>query len=461
MKILSSVRELSSSNLVFLLEESKDIQKIREFLDDKSLIKLEELISKWENFMYDFFLGTFEIEKLIVVWYINTKREMYPFVCDSFRKTPENISVLPNNDKNIDILLDATVLAKYKFTKYITESKLPKYEIITENRQKVLEKMSTIENICLSRDFVNMPTCDKTPEKTLEYIQTLGLQNTNIRVLDYDDIKKLGLNLIEAVWRASEHKPKLIILERIVDKTLPTIWFVWKWVIFDTWGINIKPSNWLYDMKWDMWGSSQVIHTMRELDNKNLNVNIIAALPMVENSISNNAYRPSDIITAYNGKTVDIINTDAEWRLVLADAMSYISKNYKLDTILTTATLTWACMYALWFNYSAVMWNDRHIIDRLVDNSKTSQEKYMELPFSEYFNDSVKWDISDLKNLADWVFGGSSVWWAFLSHFCDNWESFVHLDIAWTSDRKDNYSIFTKWWTWVWVDSLSKLFMSL
>jgi leucyl aminopeptidase len=214
-------------------------------------------------------------------------------------------------------------------------------------------------------------------------------------------------------------------------------------------------------MKWDMGWSAQVIHTMLELDDKNLDVNIIWAVPLAENSVSENAYRPSDIIKSYNWKTVEIINTDAEWRLVLADAISYVSRNYKTSSMYTTATLTWACMHALGFNYTAVMWTDKNKVRDIVALSEKWEEKYLELPLDEYHLEKTKWDISDLKNLSDGVYAGSTMWGAFLVNFVENWEDLTHLDIAWSSDRKDDYSIFVRGWTGVWVDSLSKYFMSL
>jgi len=123
-------------------------------------------------------------------------------------------------------------------------------------------------------------------------------------------------------------------------------------VTFDTGGLNIKVEDYMYGMKDDMAGSSTLLYTMKELDEKELNCNIVCALPLAENSISGDAYRPGDIIKSYSGKTVEITNTDAEGRLVLADGISYLSKNYELESITTVATLTGACMYALGYNYA-------------------------------------------------------------------------------------------------------------
>lgn len=461
MKIVTSFNEIKSSNLVLVVSGVDDLLTINQFLNENIKYVLEKKFEEWKNFIFDFSLYSENFDKVFIVWYIDTSKEKYAFVADSFRKIPDNFTIITNENSDLKMLLDCSILWKYKFNKYKFDKKEAETFIVSDKVQEINERLSTIKNICLSRDLCNTPTCDKTPDNILEYIEHFWMKNTKIKILDYDDIKEKGLNLLEAVWRASVNKPKLIILERIIDNSLPTYWFVWKGIIFDTGGINIKPTSGLYDMKMDMGWASQVIHTMKELDWKDLNVNIIAAIPLAENSVSSNSYRPSDIITAYNWQTVDIVNTDAEWRLILADAVSYISDNYKLDTVITTATLTWVAMLAMWFNYSAVMWNERGIIDSLLESSKASEEKYSELPFSEYHIEKTKWDISDLKNYTEGIFAGSSMAWAFIYNFLMNNEKFVHLDIAWSSDRKDDYSVFVKWATWVWVDSLSKLFMSL
>jgi leucyl aminopeptidase len=213
----------------------------------------------------------------------------------------------------------------------------------------------------------------------------------------------------------------------------------------------------MYNMKDDMAWSSTLLFTMKELDEKNLNCNIITALPIAENSISWDSYRPWDIIKSYSWKTVEIVNTDAEWRLILADAISYISKNYELESITTVATLTWACIYALWYNYAWIMWNNRQMIDSLLKNN--TFEAYWELPYNEFYIEKTKWNISDLKNLTEWVFAWSTMWWAFLSNFCLKKELFTHIDIAWVAFVKEKYWLYNVWATWFWVDSLSKVIL--
>ncbi len=276
------------------------------------------------------------------------------------------------------------------------------------------------------------------------------------------DIEKQWLGLLWAVWKWSINKPYMVILERIIDKKLPTIWFVGKWIVFDTWWLNIKPEEWMYPMKDDMCGASTVFATMKELDNKDLKVNIIAAIPLAENSVSGESYRPSDIVKSYSGKTVNITNTDAEWRLILADAVSYISKNYKLDKVITIATLTWVCLYALGYRYAWIMWNDREIADKLLTYSKDNFEKYFELPFDKYYMEKTKSTIADFDNWTAWIYTWASMGAAFIHNFLLNNEKFTHIDIAWiANNRFEAYGLYPKCTTWFWVDSLSKLFLNI
>jgi leucyl aminopeptidase len=281
--------------------------------------------------------------------------------------------------------------------------------------------------------------------------------------LDSKQIEKKWLQLIHNVWKGSSKKPYMVILEKITDKKLPTIWLVWKGITFDTGWIQVKPWDHMYEMKWDMCGAAWVFATMKELDKKDLNVNIVACLVLAENHISWDAYKPSDIIKSYSWKTVDIVHTDAEWRLVLADWISYISKNYKLDKIISMATLTWAVMMALWYRYAWIMWNDKSLIKDFINYSKNNFEKYVELPYDNYFIEKTKSSqVADLENLNRWVYAWSSMWAAFLSNFVLNNEKYTHLDIAWPAINSfEAYWLMNKWMTWFWVDSLSKILIDL
>jgi leucyl aminopeptidase len=183
---------------------------------------------------------------------------------------------------------------------------------------------------------------------------------------------------------------------------------------------------------------------------------------LAENHISSEAYKPSDIIKSHSWKTVDIIHTDAEWRLVLADGISFISKNYKLESISTLATLTWACMMALGFRYAWIMWNNEKFIEKFLKYSNCNLEKYNRLPYDDYFIEKTKSEIADLENLNTWIYAGSTMWAAFLSNFLLNNEKYTHIDIAWTAiNSYQPYAYVNKWMTGFWVDSISDILENL
>lgn len=464
--IINNLDDIKNTNLLFLIEEEIDLEMIKIYNFPENIIfKLETILNKKENAVFDFFLWTENIEKVYFINFLDkSKKTFIEYISSEIIKLPENFTIISNRLENLEDLLDISALSRYKFDIYKSDKKEDNINILIKNdEEKILleKRFKTIKNIIDCRNLVSEPTHNKTPEKIVEMIKDTDFRNVKIRILDSVDIRKKWLNLVNAVAKWSDNKPYVVIMERIINPEYPTYGFVWKWVVFDTGWLDLKPENHMYNMKDDMAWAASVFYTMKELDQKELKINIIAAFPLVENSVSGNSYRPSDIIKAYNWKTVDIINTDAEWRLVLADTMSYISDNYELDYIMTVATLTGACMYALGYNYAWIMWNDKYVISKLLEQSKDNAEKYVELPFWNFYIEKTKWEISDLKNLTEWVYAWASMWAAFLANFCDKWEKFTHIDIAWVANYPESYALYTKWATWFWVDSLSKLFMEL
>lgn len=454
LQIINNYSEVEKSNLFFLFTNKFDAEKLN-FLDlwCKILSKIDSIFEEQKNTTFKVYLGRDDFEEITLFFYLDIKQDIHIFLWENIDKIPGKVTFEYNKN---NILLDSIILWKYDYSEYKKEKKDLEINLLVSegNRKNLSERLSTLKNITDARDIVNKPSCDKTPDKYVSYIKNIKFKNTRVKVIEYEEIKREWFWLIEAVWKASNYKPKLVILERIVDKKLPYIWFVWKWVTFDTWGLNIKVEDYMYGMKDDMAGSASLLFMMKELDEKELNYNVITALPIAENSISWDAYRPGDIIKSYSGKTVEITNTDAEWRLVLADWISYISSNYPLESITTVATLTWACMVALGYNYAGIMWDNRQFIDSLLKNE--TFESYWELPLNDFYIEKTKGKISDFINYTSWVMTGSTMWWAFLKNFCLKNEKFTHIDIAWPSMVKEKYWLYNVWATGFWVDSLSK-----
>lgn len=458
LQIHYSFEEVSQSNLFLLIRNQFDLEKLQFLhLEEKVFSKLQSLVNDQKNTTFRYFLGREDFEEVVLFFYLDASKDIYDFLWENIEKIPDTICFEYQKD---EIILDSIILWKYNYQAYKSEKKELSLSIICQESEKKLlsTRLSTLNNISDARDIINTGSSDKTPDKYTQHIKNIKLKNTRVKILDYDDIKREWLWLLEAVWKASTSKPRLVILERIVDKKLPTFWFVGKWITFDTGGLNIKVWDGMYGMKDDMAGSAALLYMMKEIDEKDLHVNVITALPIAENSIAWDAYRPWDILTSYSGKTVEITNTDAEGRLVLADGISYISKNYTLESITTIATLTWACMVALGYNYAGIMWDNKEIIQKLLQTP--SLNAYWELPMDDFLSQKTSGTISDYINYTSWVMAGASMWWAFLKNFCLKKEKFTHIDIAWPSFLKERYKIFSPGATWFWVESLSQLLLS-
>jgi leucyl aminopeptidase len=452
--------DIKHENIVFLVSTQKELSQLSFLKLDPSIQKdIKKHIAAKKSSFHEYFLGGTKYKKLLI--FINKEKsheKLVNFLWESFPKLDDNLCLVTQKNNELKTLLEVCQLSRYSFQDYKTKKKQKKTQVFCEKWDKK-KFQDIVKTICLARDLWETPACDLTPEIFAEKVKATKLKNIKVKILKYKDIQKKWLWLIEWVWKWSENKPYMVILEHIVDKKKPVQWIVGKGVTFDTGWNQIKPGDFMYDMKGDMWGAAVVYSLMKELDRHNIDKNIVACLTLAENVVWSNAYKPSDILKAYNWKTVEVIHTDAEWRLVMADGISYLWKNYKTDKMMTIATLTWAVMVALWFRYAGIMGTDRHMLNTLLKYSEENTEKYVELPFGEHFIEKTKSEIADYKNLDRWVYAWSSMWWAFLSNFLMNNEKYTHIDIAWTYINEwDPYGKMPKGMTGFWVESLSEIF---
>ncbi|MDD3145233.1 MAG: leucyl aminopeptidase family protein [Candidatus Gracilibacteria bacterium] len=458
--------DIKDSNLVFFIENITDLKLLKTLKLNKKIVeKIKETIEKKENKVLEFYLGEENFEKIFIIYFTEeSKKDINYFLGAEFPKLPSNLTILTNSDKNVNTLLNNCLLSRYKYQEYKTEKEKDKIVFLVDQKNKELfsQRISVIKNIILARDLGFKPSNELYPETFAKIIKETKFKNTKVKIFDFKAIQKKGLGLLEGVGKGSSKKPYMVILERIIDKSLPTIGLVGKGITFDTGGIQVKPGDHMYEMKGDMCGAAATFATMKQLDETDLKVNIVACIVLAENHISGESYKPSDILTSYCGKTVDIVHTDAEGRLVLADGVSYISKNYKLNNIITIATLTGACMVALGYRYAGIMGNDEEMISKFLDYSKNNFEKYNRLPFDEYFIEKTKSKIADLENLNRGVYAGSTMGAAFLSNFVLNGEKYTHLDIAGTAlNSLEPYGYANLGMTGFGVDSLSTIFKEL
>ncbi len=336
--------------------------------------------------------------------------------------------------------IETVCLSLYEFDRYTKEEgkkskkKIDSFTILADKitsdmREHARFAEVVCEYIYLTRDLINTPSNDATPSVLTKIAVTEAKKlSISSQVFGRNEIKKMKMGLIDAVSKGSDEEPKLLVLKYSKGGKSKPICLVGKGVTFDTGGINLKPSTNINTMKYDMGGAATMISAMLAAAKLKLKANIILIAPFVENMPSGKSYKPDDIIRSYSGKTVEITNTDAEGRLILADALSY-SLKFKPKCIIDAATLTGAALFALGDSICPVIGNNGKIIEAMKKASDESGENVWELPLADDYKDMLKGDISDLKNCLIVPGPGTISAAIFLSKFVDD-VPWVHLDIA-------------------------------
>lgn len=288
------------------------------------------------------------------------------------------------------------------------------------------------------RDLVNEPPNKLYPSSFAAIIQkTLTPLGVKVTVIDSKQAQKLGMGCLIAVGQASEHPPCMVVMEwagvkekKKTAKKQKPLAFVGKGITFDCGGLNVKPYEGMLDMKMDMAGAATVVGLMKLLAARKCKAPVVGIVALAENAISDEATRPSDIVTSYSGKTVEILNTDAEGRLVLADALSYIQKKYDPKLIIDLATLTGAIMISLGLEHCGAFVNDNVLWSQLESASQDTGEKIWRMPLDKSFRREMDSVFADIRNVGNGRYGGSCTAAAFLSEFIDEGRAWAHLDIA-------------------------------
>ncbi|MFZ5631035.1 MAG: leucyl aminopeptidase family protein [Spirochaetota bacterium] len=256
------------------------------------------------------------------------------------------------------------------------------------------------------------------------------------------ELTRMGAGGILAVSQGSDREPRLIILEYRHAQAKKTLGLVGKGVTFDTGGISLKPGADMHEMKYDMSGSAMALHALAAIAEQKIPVNVVCAIAMVENMPSGNAFKPGDVYTALNGKTIEVQNTDAEGRLILADALTYVQKHYKADLLIDMATLTGACVVALGDFYAGLFSNNSAARAMVEKAAAESREPVWALPIGPRYRELLNSDIADLNNIGG-RYGGACTAAEFLNAFVDEGQMWVHLDIAGVGMIKKPFSVYT------------------
>ncbi|MBL4803643.1 MAG: leucyl aminopeptidase [Alphaproteobacteria bacterium] len=294
-----------------------------------------------------------------------------------------------------------------------------------------------------ARDLVNTAPNDLYPDSYAKQIRDeLKPLDVSVEILDEKKLEKMGAGAILAVGKGSERQPRMVIMRwngAGKKKGAKTIGLVGKGVTFDTGGISLKPGAGMDEMKMDMGGSAAVVGTVKALAKSNAKVNVVAIIGLAENMPSSNAYRPGDIVTSLSGKTIEVLNTDAEGRLVLADCLTHIQSKYKPDIIIDLATLTGAMMVALAHEYCGTFVNNDELWKQLEKSSAGTGEKLWRMPLDDVWKKEMESTVADVQNLAkSGRWGGACTAAGFLEHFIEDGVEWAHMDIAGTAWRKSD-----------------------
>ncbi len=336
-------------------------------------------------------------------------------------------------------------LSSYRFEKYKSKPKpaldVEEFGLILGDSRMLKHVTSAVkeaeivsEGVFFTRNLANEPPNVMTPDHLAESIRQMAVKNNlNCRILKKRDIAKLKMGGILGVSQGSAQEPRFVILENRPrsGKSVQPIVLVGKGITFDTGGISIKPSNDMDKMKFDMCGAAAVAGAMKVIANLNLPVRVVGLTPICENMPGGNAQRPGDIVRCLNGKTVEVLNTDAEGRLILADALSYAAR-YKPKALIDAATLTGACAATFSDLATGLLGTDPDLVQRIKEAGERSGERCWELPLWDEYFDLIKATYADIQNVSK-KYAGTITAAMFLKEFADHTDSWAHLDIAGTA----------------------------
>jgi len=365
-------------------------------------------------------------------------------------------------------IAEGALLGLYSFTKY----KKPEYEDIEEMLIVVREKEKVpILELAMgkgklvasatnaARDMINEPANYMTPSQMAEAAKEMASKyNLEFKVFDRKDMEAMGMEVLLGVAEGSNQPPKLVTLSYKGDeRSEKALGFLGKGITFDSGGISIKASEGMSEMKDDMAGAAAVMTALGAIAQLKPKINVTAIIPATENLPSGTALKPGDVLKAINGKTIEVISTDAEGRLILADALSYAQK-LGLSPIIDLATLTGACCVALGTLYSGLFGNNQDLVNEALKAAERAGEKMWQMPMPEEYKEQIKSEIANVKNVGN-RYGGAITAALFLAEFVAN-TPWVHIDIAGTASSTKESGYIVKGATGVGVRTLVELALS-
>jgi leucyl aminopeptidase len=345
-----------------------------------------------------------------------------------------------------DSFLEGLLLGQYAFDHYKSKDDaspkpvmLDEFHVIarTEDVSNQQSRCEYAHRVCgnanWARDLAHLGSNDLTPASLADKAKAMAKEvKCHCEILDEDRMRKLGMNLLLGVARGSDKRANLIALKYTHKDARKTIAIVGKGVTFDTGGVSIKPGDGMHEMKFDMCGAAAVLAAMKTICELQPAVNVVCVVPAVENAIGSSAQTPGEIVKAYNGKTVEILNTDAEGRLILADAIAWTIDHYKPDVVVNVATLTGAILVALGHYAAGLFSNDDALSDELKSAADTTGERIWPFPMWDDYSKMIEGTHGDLGNIGPARLGSAIVAAAFIKEFVGE-TRWAHLDIAGTA----------------------------
>ncbi|WP_435115674.1 leucyl aminopeptidase [Candidatus Pelagibacter bacterium nBUS_49] len=437
-----------SSNLVLFVDEKFNISGLKKNISSSELSYISDL------------LKNSDLKKDLLVFKINSKKTIFLVSIKKDIKTSdiENLGAkfhgyINYNKKSEYFVNSDTVNSKIKnFAGYFLHGiKLKSYEfnIYKSKKDKKLVSINVVgsknklssqdqlrfkaleEGTFLARDLVSEPGNILHPDEYAKRINSLKKFGLKINIYDQKKLKKLGMNALLGVGQGSIRGSYLVTMEwNGAKNNSKPLAFVGKGVCFDTGGISLKPAKFMEDMTYDMAGSATVVGLMKNLAVRKAKINAVGVVGLVENMPGGNAQRPGDIVKSYSGKTIEILNTDAEGRLVLADAITFTEKKYKPKFMVDLATLTGAIIVSLGSEYAGLFSNDDKLSNQLITAGNKVDEKLWRMPLHKNFDKLIESKNADMQNI-NYVGGaGSTTAAQFLQRFVLNKTPWAHLDIA-------------------------------
>ncbi len=437
-----------SANLVLFTDEKFNINNLKKYISKSEFSYINELL-KTSDLKKD--LLFFEINSKKTIFLVSIKKDLKVSHIENLgAKFHQYINYDKKNDYfvNSDIVdskiknlvgyfLHGLKLKSYKFNIYKTKKNKNIISINVVGNKNILSSQDLLrfkaieEGTFYTRDLVSEPGNVLHPDEYAKRINSLKKYGLKINIYDEKKLKKLGMNALLGVGQGSIRGSYLVTIEwnGVKDHSKPLA-FVGKGVCFDTGGISLKPAKFMEDMTYDMAGSAVVVGLMKNLALRKAKINAVGVVGLVENMPGGNAQRPGDIVKSYSGKTIEILNTDAEGRLVLADALTFTEKKFKPKFIIDLATLTGAIIVSLGSEYAGLFSNNDKLSKQLLDAGEKVDEKLWRMPLHKNYDKLINSKIADMQNI-NYVGGaGSTTAAQFLQRFILNETPWAHLDIA-------------------------------